>query len=60
MMGTVLDVTEQKRAQEALQRSEREFRELAESMPQIVWATRADGRNIYFNQAMDGLHRSHP
>jgi|GEM_PF-2129389 len=50
MMGTVVDVTEQKRAEEALQRSEREFRELAESMPQIVWATRADGRNIYFNQ----------
>jgi PAS domain S-box-containing protein len=50
MMGTVLDVTEQKRAQEALQTSEREFRELAEAMPQIVWATSADGRNIYFNQ----------
>jgi PAS domain S-box-containing protein len=50
MMGTVVDVTEQKRAEEALQRSEREFRELAESMPQIVWATRADGRHTYFNQ----------
>jgi PAS domain S-box-containing protein len=50
MMGTVLDITENKRAQEALQRSEREFRELAESMPQIVWAASADGRNIYFNQ----------
>jgi PAS domain S-box-containing protein len=50
MMGTVLDVTEQKRAQEALQRSEREFRQLAEAMPQIVWATTADGLNIYFNQ----------
>ncbi len=50
MMGTVLDVTEQKRAEEALQRSEREFRELAEAMPQIVWATTADGLNIYFNQ----------
>ena len=46
----VRDLTERKRAQEALQRSEREFRELAESMPQIVWATRADGWNIYFNQ----------
>ena len=50
MMGTVLDITEHKRAEEALQRSEREFRELAESMPQIVWATTADGWNIYFNQ----------
>jgi len=50
MMGTVLDVTGQKRAEEALQRSEREFRQLAEAMPQIVWATTADGWNIYFNQ----------
>jgi PAS domain S-box-containing protein len=44
------DVTEQKRAQEALQRSEREFRQLAEAMPQIVWATGADGLTIYLNQ----------
>jgi PAS domain S-box-containing protein len=50
MMGTVQDITEHKHAEEALQRSEREFRELAESMPQIVWATTADGLNIYFNQ----------
>src|SRR5262245_40106470 len=50
MMGTVLDITESKRAEEALQTSERELRELAESMPQIVWATSADGQNIYFNQ----------
>ena len=46
----VRDLTERKRAQEALERSEREFRELAESMPQIVWVTRPDGRNVYFNQ----------
>ena len=39
-----------KRADEALEKSEREFRSLAESMPQIVWVTRADGCNIYFNQ----------
>jgi len=44
------DITERKRAEEALQTSERELRELAESMPQIVWVTRPDGRNIYFNQ----------
>ena len=50
MMGTVQDITEHKRAEEALQRSEREFRELAESMPQIVWATGADGLTIYLNQ----------
>jgi PAS domain S-box-containing protein len=44
------DITERKRAEEALLQSEHEFRSLAEAMPQIVWVTRADGWNIYFNQ----------
>ena len=30
--------------------SQEEFHALAESMPQIVWATRPDGWNIYFNK----------
>jgi PAS domain S-box-containing protein len=49
-IAQIEDITERKRAEEALQTSERELRELAESMPQIVWATSPDGRNIYFNQ----------
>ncbi len=44
------DITERKRAEEALRKSEQEFRALAEAVPQIVWATRPDGWNIYFNQ----------
>ena len=44
------DVTERKRAEETLRKSEQEFRTLAEAMPQIVWATRPDGWNVYFNQ----------
>ncbi|WML67833.1 MAG: hypothetical protein METHP_01399 [Methanoregula sp. SKADARSKE-2] len=44
------DVTDRKRAEEALKASEKEFREIAEAMPHIVWATRPDGWNIYFNQ----------
>jgi diguanylate cyclase (GGDEF)-like protein/PAS domain S-box-containing protein len=43
-------ITERVRMEEALIASEKEFRLLAESMPQIVWITRADGWNIYFNQ----------
>ncbi|MHB8914633.1 MAG: sensor domain-containing protein [Thiobacillus sp.] len=35
---------------EALRGSMEEFRCLAEAMPQIVWITRTDGLNIYFNQ----------
>jgi PAS domain S-box-containing protein len=44
------DITERKLSEVALRESEKEFRLLAEAMPQIVWITRPDGWNIYFNQ----------
>ncbi|MBL9186662.1 MAG: PAS domain S-box protein [Opitutaceae bacterium] len=50
MVGGMTDLTERRRAAEALAVSEREFRNLAEAMPQIVWITRPDGWNIYFNE----------
>lgn len=50
VVGATRDITERKLAQQALQTSEAEFRTLSEAMPQIVWITRADGWNIYFNQ----------
>ena len=40
---------EQTRTQAALAASERRFRQLADAMPQIVWATRPDGGVDYFN-----------
>lgn len=48
--GIILDITNRKVAEEALQEREKELRLLAEAMPQIVWVTRPDGWNIYFNQ----------
>jgi PAS domain S-box-containing protein len=44
------DITDRKMAERALRQSEAEFRTLAEAMPHIVWATNAEGENIYFNQ----------
>jgi PAS domain S-box-containing protein len=50
ILETNTDISEHKLAEKALRKSEQEFRTLAESIPQIVWATRPDGWNIYFNQ----------
>jgi len=44
------DISDRKILEHALVTSEKEFRLLAEAMPQIVWITEADGRNIFFNQ----------
>lgn len=44
------DVTALRESREALSASEKEFRNLAEAMPQIVWITRPDGWTTYFNQ----------
>lgn len=43
------DITERILAEQALQESERRFRILADAMPQMVWATRADGYHDYYN-----------
>lgn len=50
MIGTNRDITAKKVTELALMESEKEVRAIAESMPQIVWVTTADGKNIYFNQ----------
>ncbi len=50
MVGTVQDITERNRAEEALRESEVQFRTIAEAMPQIIWVTRPDGWHTHFNQ----------
>ncbi len=47
---TMLDVTEQKRFEEKIKESEKHFRTLADSMPQIVWTSRSDGYLDYYNK----------
>jgi PAS domain S-box-containing protein len=50
MVGTVQDITERKRIEDALRESEAQFRTLTETMPQIVWVTRPDGWHTHYNQ----------
>ena len=44
------DLVERKRAEAALLGSESRFRQLADSMPQIVWTARPDGYVDYYNE----------
>ena len=42
-ISVIEDFSERKRAEEALRESESRFRQLAESLPQLVWTCRAEG-----------------
>jgi len=43
------EITERKRAEAALQASERQFHTLADAIPQLVWMADAQGRIYWFN-----------
>ena len=49
VVGVGLDVSDRKRTEDALRASEAQFRQLADSMPQIVWVTRPDGYHEFYN-----------
>ena len=44
------DITDRKRYESVLREEEAKFRQLADSMPQIVWAARPDGYIDYWNK----------
>jgi PAS domain S-box-containing protein len=49
--GTIKDITEQKRAEEALDASERQYRQLIGALPAAVYTCDAQGRIALFNDA---------
>ncbi len=48
--GTLIDITERKRAEEALHKSEALFHSLIESLPQNIFSKDLEGRFIFANQ----------
>jgi two-component system, sensor histidine kinase and response regulator len=50
LLAVWLDLTERKRAEEAIRASEERYRFLAESIPQLVWSCDSEGRAVDFNR----------
>jgi PAS domain S-box-containing protein len=51
MIGTVIDITERKRAEEKIREQEIEFQQILDFAPFQVAVLRADGKAIYLNKA---------
>ncbi|MBK5284853.1 MAG: DUF1993 family protein, partial [Bacteroidia bacterium] len=49
LVSNFRDITERKVAEQAIIESEKEIRTMAESMPQMVWVTTGESKNIFFN-----------
>jgi PAS domain S-box-containing protein len=50
MVGAMQDITSRHQAEEALKRSEEQFRTLADSIPQLAWMAEADGAIHWYNR----------
>ena len=49
-VGSTTDIHDRRVAEELVRESEKRFRQLADAMPQIVWASRPDGYLDYYNR----------
>lgn len=51
LLVTVLDITDRKRAEEALARSEARFLRMADTAPALLWVTESDNRCTYLSRS---------
>src|SRR5690606_38321838 len=59
-IGTALDISVQKRAEKELKFSLERFKLLADSMPQHIWVSDAEGKIEYVNEAVYEQYGSEP
>lgn len=60
VLAITRDITELKKAENQLRESEKRFRELANSMPQLVWTAEPDGRVDYYNDRYKDFWKKAP
>ena len=56
---TLTDITETRRAEQALRASELRLRTLADAVPQLIWTNDADGPGELFQPSLVRVHRAH-